>query len=280
MTIRLSPQGQDAVAAVEAGLVITPTRGKRPYRDQWQHLENTIRTVEQAVAHYLRQPSDGLGLVHEHSSTVSFDVDNPPVASELLRRQGLELGDVLAAGARILSRPGRAKAIFRMPGGAVPPRTVRLGGGSPALELRGAGGQDLLPRSRHPHGFSIGWDGAVELVNLPEIPPELLEVWLRLLGSDERRGGACGRTGSSRFDSEAPVDVPSLMINGAPEGSRNREILRALCALRREGATHDGLRRVGYHIARKCRPPLPYREVDAIMASIYRNGYSTPTEAA
>lgn len=252
-----------AFAAVRAGLSLTPLRGKRPFRSGWQCEANTIRSEPEARAHYARHPSDGLGLVHEHSGTCVLDVDAPDAAGALLAARGLDLAALLVAGARVAGSPGRAKALFRWPGGGSPPRTARVlaPGGGVAFELRGSGGQDALPPSPHPSGGRYAWVGAEpDLARLPDLPAALAALWRELLGAQS----PTARPSQAALRSPGPcrerVDAQALLLHGAPQGARNSLIFRACSALRAVGADERALASFALLVASRCRPPLDRRE--------------------
>jgi hypothetical protein len=96
---------------------------------------------------------------------------------------------------------GRYKMLFRLPEGTAPLRTVLPCKG---LEFRCAAGtgktvQDVLPPSPHPRGGVYQWCNGTHGTwdHLPDLPPELLALWVHQLGAPAHQNGA-----------ELPADYP------------------------------------------------------------------------
>lgn len=180
-----------ALDYVAHGWALVPVRGKVPLDASWA--QQPRRTVEAVAA--LPADATGVGLVHGFSGTVCLDVDDLAAAQPWLAARGVMVDELLAApdAVRIVSgRPGRAKALYRWNG--PPLRTVAPRGAG--FELRGAGGQDLLPPSIHPEtGRPYAWAG--DWRALPPLPAPLLRLWGQLLadqtaGQELDTGGPLG----------------------------------------------------------------------------------------
>lgn len=173
------------------GWALVPVRGKAPLDPNWP--QQPRRTAE-AVAAWPAEAT-GIGLVHAHSGTACLDADDIDAARAWMAARGVDLDALLSApdAVRIVSgRPGRAKALYRWNG--PPLRTVAPRGAG--FELRGAGGQDLLPPSIHPEtGRPYAWAG--DWRALPPLPAPLLRLWGQLLadqtaGQELDTGGPLG----------------------------------------------------------------------------------------
>jgi len=263
-------------AYLAAGFALAALAGKRPIARGWQSAP--ICSPAALDAALARPACTGFGVVHGWSGTCALDVDDLARSRALLAARGLDLDAVLAASpARVVGAPGRAKAIFRAP--SAPPRTARVAG---VVELRGAGGQDALPPSKHPSGSFYAWLAKTpNLAALPELPGPLADLWRELLGGERlapaapRSARSAGRPLALRRE---PADPARLLAEGADAGERNSRLFRACAALRRVGATPAQLLDFARCAALRCRPPLALAEAERIAASAAR--YVPAQEAA
>lgn len=127
----------------------------------------------------------GIGLVHEASGTGAFDVDSLEWAGFVFNEFGIDIQELLSGYPRIKGRDGRDKIIFKVPESLA---TVKLvwpkqnDDGKPVtvFELRGKGGQDVLPPSVHPDTL-IPYSWIVSPFEfedgIPEAPSALLTIW-------------------------------------------------------------------------------------------------------
>jgi len=147
-------------------------RSKRPRGQSWQI---ATRDPEWWDEH----PDDGVGLVHGPSGTCALDVDDYEAAVPALARVGIDLPDLLARGVQIVSRPGRAKLLYRCPD-TVELRTHQVRGPEGVIyELRAGVSQDVLPPSIHPDtGRPYEWVG--DPTDLPMLPLAVLDHWRSL----------------------------------------------------------------------------------------------------
>jgi hypothetical protein len=157
----------------------------------------------------------GIGLLHAWSGTVCIDIDRLADATEALVWEGVNLQGLLDApdAVQIVSgRPDRAKLLYRLPAGYEPLLRVQMDGAIDfrCASRRGTTFQDVVPPSRHPSGAPYRWGGAGDWRNLPELPQELLDLWLRLI---EERGSADAGGGESDSEPRSvdfdPVDALS-----------------------------------------------------------------------
>ena len=172
-------------AYLQAGfhLIPIPAGKKGPIHDHWNGPHKY--TLEQLVAW-----EGNLGLGHKYSlpPTMAFDVDEKDGTVNYLFKRDLDLFRYLNApdAVQIISgKPNRAKLIYRMPAWCDWHRTRKVTqDGTTLFEFRSAtkGGltvQDVIPPSIHPDtGQPYRWQG--DFTNIPEIPPELLQLWMEL----------------------------------------------------------------------------------------------------
>jgi hypothetical protein len=125
----------------------------------------------------------GVGLMHALSNTAALDIDNMEAATAWLAERGVDLTRLLSTGVQVVSgNPNHGKLIYRnwLP---MPTKRVMVDGKT-ILELRcatadGGSVQDVLPPSRHPSGSYYQWIG--DWRNLPDMPPELLDLWVEMV---------------------------------------------------------------------------------------------------
>jgi hypothetical protein len=177
-------------------LVPVPKGRKGPARRNWNHLENCI-----SDPHDASKITGNMGLAHAYSRTAAFDIDDFALTSAYFEAKGVDL-DALwndAEAVRISSgRPNHGKLLFKLPQGVAPllSKMVREHG----FELRCAdsGGntmQDILPPSIHPDtGQAYAWEyphpQCGDWRYLPELPPELLNLWLEMIGPERPASAA------------------------------------------------------------------------------------------
>lgn len=161
-----------------------PADPKRPRSKAWTD-------TKVPPEYWLQHPEHGIGCNHKFSGTGTLDVDHAQWAALAFGAMGLDLETILRQGIRSEGAAGRAKAWFRIPEGLPvhkvvwPHPTERRENGKPVavtvIELRGAGGQDVLPPSMHPEGHPYRWvdreAAARPISQWPELPDELVRLW-------------------------------------------------------------------------------------------------------
>lgn len=152
--------------------------------------EHGWNTAEKAIVgrvDYLN-PNHGIGLQHGISRTCAIDVDDLECFELVLGEYGLDTEYTFDKAPRIIGRPGRDKAIFRVPEG-VTLTTKKLvwpgkhEGEKPitVVEFRAGSVQDVLPPTIHPDTKKpYEWKPGTEcfLDDIPELPHQLLYLWM------------------------------------------------------------------------------------------------------
>lgn len=178
--------GKAAAEYVSHGFGVIPLKfgEKRPSDSEWQRLDAPI--TDECSA---RSIDSGIGIPHLSNRTCCVDVDDWHACSDWFAARGVDLSALMMAddAVQICSgREGRAKLLYRLPASLDSlPYLVTAGG---KLELRCANGpeqsqQDVLPPSIHPDtGKPYEWGGAGDWRNLPELPDDLVTLWLQEYG--------------------------------------------------------------------------------------------------
>jgi hypothetical protein len=233
---------------VAAGLRLVPLEAgtKKALGLGWNRVEAAI-SDQAAVGPHLR----GVGLAHAWSGTCALDVDHFEMAQSWLAGAGVDLSDLLESddGVRIVSRPGRAKLLYRMPKGLVLPSKTIKRGDVTMLELRcateqGLTVQDVLPPSVHPDTRRpYSWGGNGDWRSIPTIPETLLAVWRDLLTVDRRtdvavevpeRSDAAAASGKARM---APRAHERARDASRTPGGRSEAVWDTLMHLVEQGAS-------------------------------------------
>jgi hypothetical protein len=170
---------------VSQGLVLVqiPHGSKAPQAKDWQR--SGIDTLDKARAVF--KIPHNIGLLHSLSNTACLDPDDIPLTYEVLATIGLEANDYLNADTPKIKSAKGIKPVFRMPKG-LKLETKKLAflyqedgkrKAHTVFELRGAGGQDVLPPSLHPSGIHYEWLGGYpeSYDDFLELPSELLNLW-------------------------------------------------------------------------------------------------------
>jgi hypothetical protein len=153
-------------------------QSKIAYQEGWGKLDLD-------EGHWKSKPDDGVGLLLGRSRVVSIDIDDLDASICALSVIGIDLEELLGApdAVRIISRPGRAKLLYRIPDDGmehVSRKYVlhwrRDGSTYTVIEFRAGSFQDVLPPSIHPStGRPYEWGG--DWRAMPELPESLARVW-------------------------------------------------------------------------------------------------------
>lgn len=163
-------------------LVPVPPGTKGPNQPGWNTPANCISTPKDCEF-WKKNPDWNMGVLLSESGLAVLDVDHLEHCRLIFDALGLDYDKTLKPAPRIYSRPGRDKAIFKLPPGVTlsrkslswPPRPGEKKGVT-VLELRAGPVQDVLPPSVHPDtGKPYTW--ANEPDNIPELPEPILQIW-------------------------------------------------------------------------------------------------------
>ena len=170
-------------------VVAIPPGSKGPIHEGWNTLAGCLKPDAVLPEGY------GVGLCHAYSGTAAIDVNSYPEASAWLAERGIDLLKLLQAPDAVQidsGNPGHGKLIYGTPLGMAIPSKKIIEEGKTILEFRcgTAGGltvQDCLVGTTHPDtGKPYTWAGLGDWRHLPQLPPELFEVWQQLIEKDSR----------------------------------------------------------------------------------------------
>ncbi|MGV6473488.1 bifunctional DNA primase/polymerase [Azotobacter vinelandii] len=168
-------------------LVLIEPRQKAPRDMGWNQPGGYYTDPEEAAAVWQRHPQHNMGVVLGPSRVCSLDVDDMACTRQVLSDlMGIDLDDLVRAAPTVQGKPDRCRLMFRVPEGLELSRKALSWPVKDAsdpkqrftvFELRGAGGQDVLPPSIHPDtGQPYRWITRPGR-ELPELPAELLAIW-------------------------------------------------------------------------------------------------------
>ncbi len=176
-------------------LVPIPFGEKGPRSDGWNVYENCITKASQV--HLL--DGKNIGLAHAYCTpnpTCAIDIDSYKTAKLWLASHGIDLDIFLNDPNSVVIWSGKKKSLkilYRLPPVTQPLVSKKINGpdDKSAIEFRcasknGRTVQDVLPPSLHPEGYQYQWVGNGNPLQLPEIPPDLLSVWLTLAANRSR----------------------------------------------------------------------------------------------
>jgi energy-coupling factor transporter ATP-binding protein EcfA2 len=239
---------------LKEGMSVIPVRGKIPLVE-WKEYQTRLAT-EDDLRDWLEKgwgtdPTDGIGVVcGKISGIVVLDVDDP---------NDLPQGEVYKRTRIVITPRGGRHYYFKWPGFEVP-NTTRLSGHK--WDIRGDGGYVVAPPSP---GYNFEGEHYVMPEDFPPLPQELLPQRVSL---------PSGQRESSNIPEGEEI----------PEGQRNdtltrllgdylaqnRQPLLATCRTLeqyRDVASVMGARFL-CETNKRCRPPLPERELRTILNSI------------
>ncbi|MHA0034234.1 DUF3987 domain-containing protein [Deinococcus sp. PESE-13] len=213
------PQGIAAAQwLIDQGLTLIPLqpKSKIPAGNAWSTDVNGWLATQTALAeHYLAEPNAGYSILHAPSHTAALDIDHVEYATIALAAIGIDLPGLLdQPGVKIVTSHG-PKPIYRLPASQQlsrvcltwPPQSPDARD-TVALELRAGRHHDAVPPTIHPitgQPYILVGDPVI-----PEIPPELLELWLHW--GDYRRAmlDACPWRPQSTGRSLRPAQTPDM----------------------------------------------------------------------
>lgn len=269
-----TPQGavaQAALEAVELGLSVIPVgTDKRPLV-AWAQFQRRAPRREEAQEWFSRWPEAQLGLVTgavNGVDVIDFDQLSAPWPPE-----GRELpADVVVR----TPRGGLHYYIKAIPGARNTASAL-----APGVDTRAEGGYVLIPPSHTDKGSYAYVSGSLADIARLRDWTGAAPDWL----AEALAGPAEGDTPDDAGEEEVPLR-PRPRAANAPdrlvEGQRNEGLFRMACRLRRAGLDQAELL-AAVHAAnrRRCQPPLPPEEVDALCRSAARYpAHEVPSAAA
>lgn len=240
---------------------VFPSMGKVPAIKDWPNLATTDET--QIREWWAQMPNANVSLATgARSGVFAIDVEAEGLASMEEYEQHSVEG--LPVTVRSLTGGGGEHMLLRVPHGMVVRNSVKKL--LPNVDVRGDGGQVILPPSVHPTtGARYAWADGQSPADLPIAFPNM--ELLDFMG----RAGCTGAEGSRRDTS----DIPSFeeMLEGLGEGDRNTLLFRWGCQLRRKFAPHE-VEALMRQANAACMPPLDDGELGVILNSVMSQDHS------
>jgi hypothetical protein len=209
---------------IESGfaLVPIPLMHKGPKITGWNKLEKVVKSFESLGC----LEGMNIGLAHAYcqpSPTCALDIDFYPDAKNWLELNGLNLNDLindLNVVGIISGKKYSLKLLYRLPLGVkpIPTKVIKNDKGKTILEFRcatkdGLTVQDVLPPSIHPSGGAYQWVGNGQFTEMPEIPANLLHIWLNPPQKERLSANQINRT--NKFVLQHLLDTPETPKNVA-----------------------------------------------------------------
>lgn len=160
------------------------SKGDKTMENNWADDGKGLKS--DAELSFLKTELSNIGLHHMDSGTVSIDIDDEAGCRMLFSDMGLDYDALFGNAPRIVSRPGRDKAIFRRPDSFKNIKNVRqLKWPSKdnkneldvIFEIRSFHSQDVLPPSIHPDTNAPYTWGKHPEDGIPELPAQLVAIW-------------------------------------------------------------------------------------------------------
>mgnify|MGYP001765840809 CR=1 FL=1 len=251
LTSSLSKLGRAALAYVGLGLRVIPLagQGKVPILQDWGSRGTLLPEIVKDW--WTEWPNANVGGLTGRGLAV---VDIDPANGGLISLEALQdAHGPIPLTPTVKTGSGGTHFWFRLPGGLRLPNSAgRLG---PGVDVRGDGGQVVLPPSIHPNLTPYSWLGEARIGEVPFAP---MPEWMLF----ELAGATTGATA-------APVEWTALADDGAAEGTRNASLARIAGHLFRRFVNPPlAVSLVKSWNAVNCHPPLPEREVETIIESI------------
>lgn len=235
-----------AIEYAARGWSVFPLDGKRPLPGSHGHLEAT--TDRRRIKKWWRKfPQANVGIAcNNESGPIVLDIDGPEGMSTL---RTLDLPATLTATS---TRKNRRHLYFD-PAGLELKRAIKV---LPGIDLLGQGGYVVAPPSIHPKtGKPYRWLKDRPIVPFPDSLAEAIAK------SQQRRG-------------QAPP-IPDVIF----EGKRDELLTSLAGSMRRRGASEDAiLAALREENEKRCRPPLPDRQLRKIARSIAQKNPVLSTE--
>jgi hypothetical protein len=207
---------------LQAGMALVPIPygQKGPTTKNWNLRDNCATNSEHANL----LCGMNIGLAHGYCTptpTCAFDIDHYKNAKAWLAMHAVDLDALVKANDAVVIWSGKKfsiKLLYRLPMGLTPQESKKIVGpdGKSALEFRcatkdGKTVQDVLPPSRHPDGPDYVWMGNGNPLLLPEIPPDVLLLWRKLISNSFRVSTRRNRfSQSNHLRPETPRQIATI----------------------------------------------------------------------
>ena len=245
-SIGVSAMLMEALTCAGHGWRVHPVKGKVPLVKDWPSLASTDETT--ITEWWAQFPAANIGLATgKQSNLFVVDVDPGKGGNESLRGLEEKFGE-LPQTIEVLTGGGGHHYYFQYPGNGIGNSASQLG---PGLDIKTDGGQVVAPPSVHPTTKrTYEWEAGhhPDDVPLAPVPPWLLA----LLTSTTEPG--------------APFLAPPVIGDGA----RNTTLYREARSLKAKGFSREAMvAAIRAENTAKCTPPLPEREIEAIVDSAW-----------
>ena len=227
---------RSALEYAARGWAVFPLNGKRPIPGTHGHRDAT--TDERVIRSWWREyPDANIGIAcSSQTGPIVLDVDGPEGLASI---EGLRIPKTLQASSR--GKKSHRHYYFA-PNGSEIRRSIKV---FPGLDILGDGGYVVAPPSIHPEtGKPYRWLNDLEPAPFPKVLMDLLE--------------------RERTKKSAPP-LPEIIR----EGQRDELLTSLAGTMRRRGASEEAiLAALREENERRCRPPLPDRQLRKIARSI------------
>lgn len=227
---------------------LTP-RGKTPLVKGAGGFLSATTDPAQIRAWWRENPTANIGLWPGQSGLVVLDIDGPE-------------GEKAAQKLGVLSEPTLVCTTGRADGGRHlyfrrPDFTVSNCDLAPHFEVRGDAGYVVAPPSVHPTGTPYKWIGRADEIR--DLPPQVLEALRR----------AQDGSSNGRQDEQREAARETLLAETIAQGGRNNALTRYAGRLLAHGIPEDEVLVILSSVnAARCRPPLPQKDINTIVANI------------
>lgn len=256
--VALSKLARAALRYAEHGWHVFPIKPRLKEPIVAKGFLTATNNVEQVAAWWSAHPNANIGLWPGQSGLVIVDLDSKS-AETIARNFGLFSEPTLEC--RTGREGGGRHLYFKRP-------LFHVSNAKPftacdELEVRGDAGYVVLPPSIHPSGRVYQWLGRVEEIR--ELPASFL---VELEAAQSRQTSSDAARGAAR---------EIALEESIGEGGRNNTLTRYAGRLLAKGIDEEETLSLlaAMNVAR-CKPPLPFDEVNAIVASIARKESTKP----
>lgn len=245
---------EHAIMYYKLGFSIIPIqyRSKVPALRNWKQYQ-TRRAERELIERWFQVEAINIGIVTgKISGIVVVDVDRDDVLNELIARMPVTW----------ICKTSRGYHFYFSVDTEVRTKKLDFIG----IDIKGEGGYVLAPPSIHPEGVSYRWISFIETVDRPADFSEFQKLLAEII--KERDSTKSTREDVFDFyDSEAGEGIAEL-YRGVTEGKRNVSLTRIAGSLYLDGLTDEEVKSVLDVVNSRNIPPLPEREVRAIIKSI------------